>query len=139
MRILLTAVLAALTASAFAQTTTPGLAELRKGDYENAAKLLNAHLASNPSDIIAQQALLRVYIDTGRYTDAEATAKKFLQKSPDNGPVHHELAETFALTGRYTEAIAEFERAAADSAKADDTVTKLESHLRRAEVLELDR
>ncbi|HEY0367185.1 MAG TPA: tetratricopeptide repeat protein, partial [Pyrinomonadaceae bacterium] len=116
---------------------TPGLAELRKGDYDNAFKLLSAHLAQTPADAVAQQALLRVYIETGRYADAETTAKKFLQKTPDNGPVRHELAEVLALTGRYTEAISEFERAAADSAKADDTVGKLDSHLRRAEVLEL--
>ena len=114
-----------------------GLAELKKGDYDNAFKLLTTRLTQSPNDAVAQQALLRVYIETGRYTEAETTAKKFLQKTPDNGSIHHELAETFALTGRYTEAIAEFERAAADSAKADDTVAKLESHLRRAEVLEL--
>src|SRR3954453_7564651 len=44
-------------------------------------------------------------IETGRYTEAEATAKKLLLKTPDNGPVRHELAEVFSLTGRYTEAI----------------------------------
>ena len=120
----------------FAQTPdTSGLAELKKGDYENAAKLLNARLAANPSDAIAQRALLRVYIETGRYTDAETTAKKFLQKTPENGAVRHELAETLAITGRHAEAITEFERAAADAAKADDTASKLESDLRRAEVL----
>jgi cellulose synthase operon protein C len=78
-----------------------------------------------------QRALLRGYIETGRYTEAEATAKRFLQKSPDAGPVRHELAETYAITGRYTEAITEFERAAADP------TIKLESDLRRAEVLDL--
>jgi tetratricopeptide (TPR) repeat protein len=78
-----------------------------------------------------QRALLRGYIETGRYTEAEATAKRFLLKSPDAGPVRHELAEIYAITGRYTEAIAEFERAAADAA------TKLESDLRCAEVLDL--
>lgn len=120
-----------------AQTTTPGVAELKKGDYENAFKLLTARLASNQNDVVAQRALLRVYIETGRYTDAETTAKKFLQKTPDNGAVRHELAETLAITGRYTEAITEFERAAADSAKAGDTAGKLDSQLRRAELLDL--
>jgi len=80
---------------------------------------------------------LRVFIDTGRYTEAEAAAKKSLLKIPDNAAVRHELAETLALTGRYTEAITEFERAAADSAKSDNTADKLESDLRRAEVLDL--
>src|SRR5262249_61843950 len=111
----------------------PGLAELKKGEYETAAKLLTARLASNPDDAKAQQALLRVYIETGRYTDAETSAKKFLQKTPETGIVRHQLAEALATTGRYTEAIAEFERAAADS----DKTNKLASDLRRAELLEL--
>src|SRR5215216_935436 len=122
------------TLAALAQSPEPrGLAELKKGDYDNAFKLLSARLVSNPNDVVAQRALLRVYIETGRYAEAEATAKRFLQKTPDTGPVRHELAEALAMTGRYTEAIAEFERAAADSEKP----AKLESDLRRAEVLDL--
>jgi len=78
-----------------------------------------------------QRAQLRAFIDTGRYMEAEATAKRFLQKTPDAGPVRHELAEIYAITGRHTEAIAEFERAAADP------TIKLESDLRRAELLDL--
>src|SRR6476619_6161939 len=88
---------------------TRGLAELKKGDYDNAFKLLNARLASNPNDFPAQRALLRVYIETGRYAEAETTAKKFLAKTPATATVRHELAEVLAITGRYTEAITEFE------------------------------
>ncbi len=84
-----------------------------------------------PRSLAEQRALLRTYIETGRYTEAEATAKRFLQKSPDAGPVRHELAEIYAITGRHTEAIAEFERAAADP------TVKLESDLRRGELLDL--
>jgi len=80
---------------------------------------------------------LRSSIETGHYTEAEATAKKLLLKTPDNGSIRHELAEVLAITGRYTEAVAEFERAAADSQKAGARVDKLESDLRRAEVLDL--
>ncbi|HEY4424968.1 MAG TPA: tetratricopeptide repeat protein [Pyrinomonadaceae bacterium] len=83
-----------------------------------------------------ERAQLREYIETGRYTEAEAAAKKSLLKTPDNGAVRHELAETLALTGRYSEAVTEFERAAADSARTDNTADKLESDLRRAEVLD---
>lgn len=122
-----------ITLCVFAQSEPRGLAELKKGDYDNAFKLLSARLVSNPNDVIAQRALLRVYIETGRYAEAEATAKRFLQKTPATGTVRHELAETLAITGRYTEAITEFERAAADSEKSD----KLESDLRRAEVFDL--
>jgi tetratricopeptide (TPR) repeat protein len=85
-------------------------------------------------DPVAQ---LRSLIDTGHYAEAEATAKKLLQKTPDAGAVRHQLAETLALTGRYTEAITEFERAAIDSSQAKATADKLESDLRRAEVLDL--
>ena len=84
-----------------------------------------------------ERAQLHAYIETGRYTEAEAAAKKLLLKTPDSGAVRHELGETLALTGRYTEAVTEFERAAADSAKADNSGDKLESDLRRAEVLDL--
>ena len=115
-----------------------GLNELKKGDYDSAFKLLSARLASNPNDTVAQRAILRVYLETGRYTDAEANAKKFLLKAPETAGVRHELAETLAITGRYTEAITEFERAAADAEKADTVPgARLESDLRRAELLEL--
>jgi len=94
----------------------------------------SAVLAQAPD---TERATLREYLETGRYTEAEATAKKLLLKTPNNGAVRHELAETLALTGRYTESITEFERAAADSAKTDNIADKLESDLRRAEVLDL--
>ena len=122
------------TLSALAQSPEPrGLAELKKGDYDNAFKLLSARLVSKPDDVVAQRALLRVYFETGRYAEVEATAKRFLEKTPDTGPVRHMLAEALASTGRYTEAIAEFERAATESEKP----YKLESDLRRAEILTL--
>src|SRR5215510_14707758 len=74
---------------------------------------------------------LRVYLDTGRYAELETTARRLLQKTPDAGAVRYEFAEVLATTGRHTEASAEFERAAADP------TIKLESDLRRAEVLDL--
>ncbi len=125
--------------SAQSQTDEPrGLAELRKGDYENALKLLSARLTSNPNDVVAQRGLLRVYIETGRYPEAEGTARRFLLKTPETGSVRHELGEVFAVSGRYTEAIAEFERASADREKSSVSPgEKLESDLRRAELLEL--
>jgi tetratricopeptide (TPR) repeat protein len=103
------------------------------GAFAVALFLTLGAFAQSPNDVVAQRTLLRVFIDTGRYTEAEAAAKRFLQKTPEAGPVRHELAEALASTGRYTEAITEFERAAADSEKSD----KLESDLRRAEVLDL--
>lgn len=114
----------------------PGLAELKKGDYETAVKLLTARLSTNPNDIEAEQGLLRAYIETGRHSEAEASARKFLLKTPEAGAVRHGLAEIFAITGRYAEAITEFERAGADLEKSRAPAAgKLESDLRRAELL----
>ncbi len=114
----------------------PGLAELKKGEYENAIKILTARLATNPVDIEVEHYLLRAYNETGRYSDAEAAAKKFLLKTPDAGVVRHELAEVFVATGRYVEAISEFERASADLEKSQaPAAASLASDLRRAEVL----
>src|SRR5215211_9127585 len=81
----------------------------------------------------AQEVALKSLIETGRYSEAETTAKKLLAKTPNDYIVRHQLGEVFAITGRYTEAIAEFERAAKDTANKE----RLESELRRAELLEL--
>jgi cellulose synthase operon protein C len=113
----------------------PGLAELKKGDYENAVKLLTTRLTTNAGDAQAERHLLRALIATGRYAEAEASAKRFLLKNPSAGAVRHEMAEVLAITGRYAEAINEFERAANDSAKTP--ADKLLSDLRRAEILEM--
>ena len=115
----------------------PGLTELKKGDYEQALKHLSARLAANPTDVEAQKYLMRAYSETGRYTEAESSARKFLLKTPGAGSVRHELAEVFAATGRYAEAISEFERASTELAKSSTASEKLGSELRRAEVLEL--
>ena len=81
----------------------------------------------------AQNTDLKTLVETGKYAEAEATAKKLLAKTPNDAIVRHQLAEVLAITGRYTEAIAEFERAAKDNANKE----RLESELRRAELLEL--
>ncbi|HEX8138124.1 MAG TPA: tetratricopeptide repeat protein [Pyrinomonadaceae bacterium] len=117
---------------------TPGLAELKKGEYERAFQLLSSHLAANPSDAEAQRLLLRAQLETGRYTEAEAAARKFLEKNPAAGGVRRQLGEALAATGRYEEAAKEFERAATDAAAAGlAPAERLESQLRRAEMLSL--
>jgi cellulose synthase operon protein C len=116
----------------------PGLAELKKGEYERAVQLLSSRLAANPSDAEAQRLILRAYLETGRYAEAEAAAGRFLDKRPLAGGVRHALAEVLAATGRYEEAVKEFERAARDSAAGQSAPSaRLESELRRAEVLRL--
>ena len=122
--------------SAQTQSDQPnGASELKKGNYENAARLLTAQLNSNPNDDETETNLLRALIETGRYLDAESSARKFLLKNSAAGTVRHQLAEVFTLTGRYTEAAAEFEHAVADLEKTRGH--KLHSQLRLAEVLEL--
>jgi len=73
----------------------------------------------------SQNTDLKTLIDTGRYTEAEAAARK--------SQSHAELAEVLAITGRYAEAIAEFESGAKDASPSN----ALASDLRRAELLEL--
>ncbi|HYJ86518.1 MAG TPA: tetratricopeptide repeat protein [Pyrinomonadaceae bacterium] len=123
---------------AFAQAPAdelPGLAELKKGDYETAIKLFSARLVTNPNDSDSEKHLLLAYREIGRYLEAETSAKKFLLKTPKASAVRHQLAEVFVTTGRYTEAISEFERAGADATMS--SAEKLEADLRRAEVLQL--
>jgi tetratricopeptide (TPR) repeat protein len=78
--------------------------------------------------VTAQHTDLKTLIETGRYTEAEAAARK--------SQSYHELGEVLAITGRYTEAIAEFERAANNS-NSENPGARLQSDLRRAELLEL--
>ncbi len=86
----------------------------------------------------AQNTDLKTLIETGKYTEAETTAKKILTRTPEDGRVRHQLAEVLAITGRYADAITEWERAAADLEKTNDKPgARLESDLRRAELLEL--
>lgn len=120
-----------------ANEAVPGLDELKKGQYERAMQILSGQLKSNPTNAEAEKNLLRAFFETGRYAEGEVSAKKFLEKNPSAGGVRHQLAEVYAATGRYMEAVAEFERAGRDlePTKAP-AVEKLESDLRRAEVLE---
>src|SRR5687768_12208575 len=59
-----------------------GEAELRRGDYARAAEFLSLRLKSNPTDAEAQRLLLRAQLETGRYAEAEAAARAFLEKRP---------------------------------------------------------
>jgi cellulose synthase operon protein C len=121
---------------AFAQSgDDAGDAELKKGDYENAIRSFTTRLTANAADADAETGLLRAYLETGRYLEAETAGRKFLVKNPNAASVRHQVGEVLVMTGRYAEAIAEFERAANDAPKSP--AQKLSSDLRRAEILEL--
>jgi cellulose synthase operon protein C len=119
-----------LTACAAAQAPTleDALEELKQGKYPEAITALNRLLTTNPNEAEAQAGLLRAYLETGKYKEAEAAAKKYNSERAKLA-----LAEVYAITGRYNEAIAEFERI---SKTAKDTV-KHRADLRRAELLVL--
>lgn len=122
------ALLLAACAAAQAPTLEDTLEELKKGNYAEAITALNRLLTTNPNEVQAQAGLLRAYLETGKYKEAEDAARKF--NSPE---AKLALAEVFAITGRYNEAIAEFERI---SRTAKDT-PKHRADLRRAELLVL--
>src|SRR6185436_8687399 len=87
-----------------------GEVEVRKGDYETALKLLSTRLGSQPTDQVGMRNLLRVYLETGKYLEAESAARKFLIKNPQASIVRHELGEALSANGRNAEAAIEFER-----------------------------
>lgn len=107
--------------------------ELTRGNYATAIAGFQRLLSVNASDPTAREGLLRAYLETGRYTDAEATAKRFLTDRQEDLIVRHLFGEVLAATGRYREAISEFERAE----KAAQGVLRLRCRLRRGEVLNI--
>ena len=115
----------------------PGQGELKKGEYDSAIKLLTAHLANNTNDAAAQKLLLLAYIDTGRYVEAETSARKFLLKNAGAGVVRHQLAEVLMLTGHYSDAITEYEKAVNDlPATKPAAADMLQVQLRLAEAFD---
>ena len=79
--------------------------------------------------------MLRVYIETGRYAEAEATAKKFLTKTPDTAPCVTSSPKRWrspAGTPKRSRSLN-----APQLIPKSPTLDKLESDLRRAEVLDL--
>jgi predicted Zn-dependent protease len=45
----------------------------------------------------AQEVTLKALVDTGKYAEAEATAKKLLAKTPNDAVVRHQLGEVLAI------------------------------------------
>src|SRR5678815_6057215 len=56
-----------------------GEVEVRKGDYETALKLLTTRLGSQPTDQVGMRNLLRVYLETGKYLEAESVSYTHLR------------------------------------------------------------
>lgn len=118
-------------AAAKAPTLQSAGDDLKRGNYELAITAFNRLLSTNANDQQAQAGLLRAYLETGKYAEAEEAAKKFIAARGDNAAAHLALGEALAATGRYNEAITEFGKAG----QTNQAVVKLRADLRRAETL----
>lgn len=99
--------------------------ELKAGKYSAAVASFNALLQAAPKDERAQAGLLKAYLETGKYTEAETDAKKFLARA-ESSAARLTLAEVMAITGRYAAAIAEFEKVSQTAQKAIEKAEKEE-------------
>jgi tetratricopeptide (TPR) repeat protein len=129
-------------AAAQNQTIESAEDELKSGKYSAAVVTFTNLLQKNPNDGRAQRGLLKAYLETGQYVEAERDAKKFLgskeneaqsTQSTQSSQIRLMLGEVYATTGRYNEAIAEFEKAR----NVGEIATRLRADLRRAEILKL--
>ena len=88
------------------------------------------------TDESAQRVSLVGLVEAGRYAEAEASAKKLLEKNAAAADVRLMLGEVYAATGRYREAIGEFEAAGKNAAtKGGISFVRLRGDLRRGEML----
>jgi tetratricopeptide (TPR) repeat protein len=123
-------------AAAQTQTIDSAEDELTSGNYSSAITTFKRLLEVNPNDARAQRGILRAYLETGQYSEAERDAKRFQATKGDEGQAefaHLILGEVYSITGKYNDAITEFEKAGS----SDERAVKLRANLRRAEILEL--
>ena len=99
--------------------------ELKAGKYSAAIASFNSLLQTAPKDERAQAGLLKAYLETGKYTEAEIEAKKFLTRG-ESSAARLTLAEVMATTGRYAAAITEFEKVSQTAQKAIEKAEKEE-------------
>lgn len=114
-----------LLACVSAQQATIESAEesLKAGKYSEAVAAFNALLQTAPKDERAQAGLLKAYLETGKHTEAETEAKKFLTRG-ESSAARLALAEVMATTGRYAAAITEFEKVSQTIEKALEKAEK---------------
>lgn len=94
-----------------------GLERLRRGEYAEAIVQLHAALELDP--VRAAEGLITAYMETGRYEDAERTARDVLARADrtrsagETARLGMLLGEVLLTTGRFDEALRAFERALA--------------------------
>src|SRR5678815_1917192 len=104
---------------------------LNKGSYDVAIPALEKRLAQVPGDEAAFSALVRGYLETGKYSEADALARKFVGANKTSAAAHGAVGESLAVSGKYREAAEEF-RQASELGKGD---VKIRADLRRGEML----
>ncbi|MBI3949798.1 MAG: tetratricopeptide repeat protein [Acidobacteria bacterium] len=100
---------------------------MKQGQYAKAIETLNAVLQTEPGNHRAQQGLLRAYLETGQYEQAEKLTTQFLAIHPNDGALTNLRGEIYLSTGRYLEALAEFQKAAEKAQGAEALRAKLNS------------
>ena len=107
------------------------LVELTRGNYDVAIPALEKRLAQAGNDEAVFSALIRGYLETGKYAEADTVSRKFLLANKSNGAAHFAVGEVLSVSGKYREAAEEF-RQASELAKND---LKIRADLRRGEML----
>jgi type IV pilus assembly protein PilF len=85
--------------------TNLGWAYYNKGDYKAAETYLHKALELAPDFTIAQIHLGRVYLATGRLTQARAMFETLAKTNPKNPALLFEMGKTYRLLGDYNNAI----------------------------------
>lgn len=86
-----------------------GIALLKDGKADEAAKEFRAAVELSPAYVAAQGNLGYAYEKAGRLDEAMAAYQKLLQLEPKNATVLNNLATLYSRSGRHDEAIREFE------------------------------
>ena len=93
----------------------------RRGDYEDAANLLERIAMSDSASSRVRRTYVRALGMVGRYADAEAAARRFAVPGPIGKELANTLGEILVLRGSIAEAEGAFSRAMTE--KASDSLT----------------
>jgi predicted O-linked N-acetylglucosamine transferase (SPINDLY family) len=88
-----------------------GVAFVRRGDYEKAAKSFRRATKIEPMYAVAHNNLGGALVELGRFDSAASSFKRALELNPDYAEAHHNLGVAVRRMGRPHEAIASFNRA----------------------------
>jgi tetratricopeptide (TPR) repeat protein len=108
------------------------LVEVSRGNYDVAIAALERRLTQAPGDDAALAGLAKAYIETGKYAEAEARARKFLQSNGSSSAARFALGEALAAIGKYREAAEEYRQAASNTKGG----LKVRALLRQGEMLD---